>query len=555
MGIEQFSVSNQEEIPEPAVELVSNLGSEKKDREPSSEQGLSVDERLEAREFSKENSRAARKRLAEQIVQKRRWYRVTIPEIIARQDTAVALEQEKTAGQQAERLQTIEELEKNLASLKTDREQWVALETELSEVETQLEKVKAGFWAYFLNRFTKKIDQLRDQRQRLYEQEAETPFVHEYQVPNTERDLEQKNALHQQSTQYEKGGLQEMLDKNKKELQRLIEDDNWVETSEKQIKRFYEKNLDLKREREENPEERDVVANCRKNNVVLMHGFSIYGNNHGDNNPSFDMRSSLGAEGAFLMAALEPAVSASSKSLDVEQSVQFPRQEMYSSTGFILAGGEITSAYSRDAGTYAHDLDSRFPKYDASAVSDYQEDISNQLEKVINSNDRKFLQSASYNEISVKHPKLAALYVHDEDDAFGKEFSDGNYSHTGSLRGEAGTRKLKIMLGLAEKMGLPLILTKKSGEMVSLTEGNRPVTLDELLDNPVQYSPEERMEFLAEANIAEKMRETTGEETQQQMDKKIVGFTKNFDGVDPVMEERKQRNKDLATVQLRLLNL
>ena len=155
----------------------------------------------------------------------------------------------------------------------------------------------------------------------------------------------------------------------------------------------------------------------------------------------------------------------------------------------------------------------------------------------------------------MKHPKIAALYIHDEYDVFDKELQEGENIHSDSLQGKAGKRKLKIMLGLAEKMGLPVVLTKKSGEILSLTDGKRSVTLDEPLDNPVEYSPEERLSFLEEANVSEKIRETTGTKTQQQIDRKMTRFAENFEGIDPVMEERKQRNKDLAAVQLRLLNL
>jgi hypothetical protein len=565
MGIEQFPVSNQEETPKPTVETTPKADLEAKDEESSEAQGFSAEERLEAREFSKENSRAARSRLAKQIMQKRWWYRVRVPEITAEQDAVVAIDQEKVATQQSERMQTLEDLEKSLVNLKTEREQWVALETELNQVGTQLEKVKAGFWAYFLNRFTKKIDKLEARRVELYQQEELTPRVSEWAVPSAERDLKQKTASHQQSTEYEKGGIQRMLDKNAETLQSLIKDDDWAETSKRQIKEFYEKNLELKRNREDNPELRDVTENCRKNNIVLMHGFpiGIDSADTAENQPSFETYSFLGEERALVMAALEPAVAVSSKSLDPALAEQFSKREMYYLTGFILGGGEVMSAYKTDAGTYAHDLDSRFPKYDSSAASDYQMQIAENLQQAITSpEERNSRPIGAHNEISVKHPKIAALYIHDEKDLFGKSrvqlIADGLIGPYGNVVEDTvptSQAVLKKMLGLAERMGLPLILTKKSGEMISLTDGRRPVTLDELLDNPISYSPEERLSFLDEANVAEKMREATGAKTQQQIARKMTGFAENFEGIDPVMEERKQRNKGLAAVQLRLLNL
>lgn len=525
---------------------------------------LSNAERLEAREFSKEHSRAARSRLAKQIINKRWWYRVRIPDITAEQDAVVAVEQEKVATQQAGRLQTLETLEIDLEKLKTEREQWVALETELTEVGTQLEKVKAGFWAYFLNRFTKKIDQLEVKRIELYQQEESTPRVSEWAVPIAERDLEQKKLLHEQSAHYEDGVIARMLEKNKDTLQSLIKDDNWVETSKKQIRELYEKNLELKHEYDaEDPEERDVAASCRKHNVILMHGFPI-GTESAQtdmNQPSFETYSFLGEERALVMAALEPAVATSSKSLDSSVSEQFTRREMYYNTGFILAGGEVMSAYANDAGTYAHDLDSRFPKYDSALVSDLQRDITENFAQAQDAEVRNERSMGGHNEISVKHPKIAALYIHDQHDHFGKsdtQLTKEGFLHPYGVSTEVtiptSQNVLKKMLTLAERMGLPLILTKKSGEMVNLLEGSRPVTLDELLDQPITYSPEERMAFLEEANVGEKMREATGDKTKKQIDAKLAKFSEEFGGTDPVMEERKQRNKALAAAQLRLMN-
>nr|MBP7061025.1 hypothetical protein [Candidatus Moranbacteria bacterium] len=458
---------------------------------------LSVDDRLEAREFSKENSRAARQRLARELINKRFRYRVEVPQLQAEQEATIVAAKERAAAAQAERIDHLESLEHSLAQLKSERDQWVALETEVEQVEARLEQLKAEYWAYFLNRFTHKIDQLESKRNELWQQQNSVPWVNAYEVPIAEERLERERALNQQSTRVEESKIESMLFRNKEALQNLIEDDDWVETSKKKIAKFYEKNLGLKRERTEKPEQRDVAANCRRHNVVLMHGFPIARTSAqtGGNQPSFETYNFLGEERALVMAALEPAIATSSKSLDAGESSKFARQEMYYNTGFILAGGEIMSAYEHDEGTYAHDLDSRFPKYDTRAVSDYQEDITGKIQIALD-NKRKNDQPTNHNEISVKHPKIAAIYIHDENNTFGQELADGEVLDMDSLQGESGKRKLKILFGLAKKMGLPVILTKKSGEMISLTESNRLVTLDELLDHPVTYSPEERLSFL-----------------------------------------------------------
>ena len=495
---------------------------------------LSVDERLEARKFSKEHSQFYRTRLAWKI-----WE--------ARKDLAIQREKKEKkiteiGFDKEQRLQSYQDSVERLEARNQERQLYIerveALRQEVAELEQSIEDTKNSFLGRLFGK--EKIATLEKQKRQLLE---DTDF--DRQVESQQFNLSEIEAVTAEITK-----LRSWLEAEEQSTQaedRIAEirqesffaQDKLVTNSKSWIKDFYDKNLDLKKELDEDLKARDVAENCRELGVLLRHGVPIpnleavarFTEGSTENNSVIDSTQLDSSDRIRLALSLQPAISAHTGS--------------GWSQGLLIGGGEITAADESDLFTYASSLDSRNPKYEPGQASSLMPDIKERLKSAVE-NQGKIERKRSFrwrphNEIDVIRPKFSAIYTVDNEGKYGtyNEFDGKDYFETPETR-----------WALEQSMvtGLPAVVILESGKMINIAT-DEEVTMEDLLARPVEHSIEERLEMFDET-IQSNVKEN-GVATEEELSERFEYFD-TVEKNDQAMEQYKQLNRELAEAKLHL---
>jgi hypothetical protein len=509
--------------------------------EPASEKELVISEqkqdsidnknetRTESRAFSKEHSSSFRKKLANEILDMRRKYRVDIPlEHEENAEKRAKLNNEFETSRESERNQ-VAAAQEAYESTQSEYESWEAQKTELDNLQADLDKRKSSMWSQLFRK-----NQLENEDSELISRRGNLPReIRAVEIDTERQNYERKNAAFEQGT--ERG--QRNLDLSLSKIQDTVIDDAWAQKAKGKMRSFYENQIGVKQEWEMSQRERSIGENSLKHNVVFLHGIPFgetMGNTEG-NNPHLKAAAMTGEEKTLFLAGLEPTISVSSFQLDKESPTDLQRGGLAYKTGVILSGGTIMSAYAGDGGSMAESLTSRHSKYDPEAVSNVQKNISENVSIAIEGNPG--ISAQVQNEFVVSSPKISALYIYDE-------LPGASLSETLPGGKDAYAQLLKV----AEKLGVPIVRIDKSGKMENLFEAKKPIHLAELTGSGIDYSPEERTTFVEEGYQSEFGNEKTSVEVRS----RLAQLNSEFPEVSTEMLDRRQRNSSLAKARMNL---
>ena len=520
---EEYYVDDQEEVLEVADETA--VTDDEAVYVDEQERALAVSDRLEAREFSKEHSQFYRDRLARKIWQRR----YDLRSFLDKQDKDISSLEESRESKSKYLEGDISRSDKERSERLQYVEKFDSFKREVSELESEIESIKSSFWKKFVHR--DKLSVLESQRRNLSYKEEDM----------YEPDRARLSELDQKITKYK-----DLLDEHQKSEQTdrriaqirdesFFRQDTIVSGSKQLIKEFYEKNLDLKNQHEEDPAARDVAENCREMSVMLRHGVPIPDPRAMDtftpgatgNNSILDSTKLDSTDRIQLALALQPAISThTSKGW---------------SQGLLVGAGEITAAGESDLFTFADGLDSRNPKYEEGQASSLMPDIKQRFKDAVE-NQGKPGNVRLHNEIVVKHPKFSAVYTVDNGGKYGvyNELDGRNLFDTPETR---WAHEQSIITGL------PAVVILESGKMINIAT-DEEVTMEELLARPVEHSVEERLSMFSET--LEKNVTETGVVTAEDLSERFEYFDVAHEK-EQRMEQYKQMNRELAEARLHAL--
>ncbi|MEY2665378.1 MAG: hypothetical protein RLZZ480_483 [Candidatus Parcubacteria bacterium] len=501
--------------------VVEGSDAEELDIQETEHQQAIVD-RLEARAFSKEHSQFYRDRLARRIWQRRGELR----RFLDKQDKDISNLEESRDGTLNYLNNQIGRHEEEKLERQRYIEEFESLKKEVSELESEIEDIKNSFWKRFIYR--DKLAILESKRREMNSKQDQM----------YEPDRARFQALDQQISE-----MRLRLEEEEKSVRtdnRIAEirqhsffvQDNYVTGSKKLIKEFYQGNLELSRESEEDSMARDVAENCRELGVLLRHGvpvpnpqaIDVFTLGATENNKVIDSATLNPSERVQLAVSLQPAIST--------------HTGWGWSQGLLVGGGEITSAGESDLFTHADGLDSRNPKYEEGQVSSLMPDIKQRFKDAVE-NQGKPGNKRPHNEIVVKHPKFSAVYTVDSEGKYGtyNEFDGRNLFDTPETR---------WALEQSVITGLPAVVILESGKMINIAT-DEEVTMEELLVRPVEHSVEERLSMFSgtvEKNVTE-----TGVVAGEELSERLEYFDAVHEEDQP-MEQYKQVNRELAEAKL-----
>lgn len=492
--------------------------------EAAEEYQQTVSNRLEAREFSKEHSQFYRDRLARDIRSKRR-------------DLSDFLQGKKRDVEELElsHQETLNSLQSQISQRESEyvnrteyKEKFELFKAEVSELEGELEAIKNSFWQRLFGK--EKLAVLESKKHTL---DAQASLLYE---PDRERILELTKEIDEYKSQLEnekENSRSAHIISEIKEHSFFVQD-SYVSEAKDLIKNFYDGNLELKRELENNPMSRDVAENCRAHGVLLRHGVPdpyekrVDDPDWSGNNSVIDTKQLEASERLLFAASVQPALSTHTEVVSGGHMKQ----------GFIVGGGEITAASKTDLFSYASNFDSRNPKYDRDIVSSYSPRIQESFaEAVEHAGDRQ----RSWNEIIVQHPEFSAIYTEDVGE-YGKYTEEGhNLFYT----------KAKWALEQSAALGMPAVVILESGQIINIAT-DEEMTHEELLSKTVQHSPSERSLMFDAAIQQGGLQSEDNSQSQVQIEQRFNAFAEEF-RVDPEMEEYKQINRELAQAKLDIL--
>jgi hypothetical protein len=475
-----------------------------------------IQERLDAREFSKEHSQFQRDQLAQQIKSSRFYRRKEINETNQKADQLEVQNEESLRYYQGE----IEREEKKLEEMEAISAEAKEARVVIEELDSQIEEIKSSFWRRLLH--SSKAEQLeREKAQTKYNAPA---------YPPTEAEV----ASPQAKISGYAGDLERL--QNDPRLvalrdQAFFIQDQLVKDSKDKISIFYKDNLFLRSESKEDPEARDVKKNCLELGVLLRHGVpdpsyvgvDVFTGTSRANNEVVDIQELESAQRMALAASIQPALSTHTEGM--------------MSQGLIVSGGEITAAEQSDAGSKAVDFDTRFPKYDPNAASsnvmpNIKESFKNAVEKVGDTSNLR-----EWNEILVKRPEFSAVYILD----------DGEYGTVTEVGITNMPKNTQWALEQSIELGMPAVIILESGVIMNLAT-DEEMTKEDLILRSVMHSPQERRELLENAlgDNLEKLRDSN---TKTKAEERLDIFGENFSS-DEEMERYKALNRELAQARL-----
>ena len=480
-------------------------------------------ERLEARAFSKEHSQFHRDRLARQIWDDRARL-ATLLEDKTRTIDRLTSSREESLGYLKERLAE----KRRQVEL---HEGFEAFQREVKELEEEVETIKTGFW----RRLTRK-DRLIELESRLSELQqdgpAEAPPLHGATISDL------KDEMRSLKSRLEEAENEPLTAESIAEIREsmLFFQDDAIIRSKNLITEFYSKNLDIKRSLVEDPGARDVAEISRRHGVLLRHGVpspfraDIEGDaaTWAENNGSIDSAGLDPQSRMLFAAAVQPCLSTHTEA---------PAGAKFFAQGLLVTGGEVLAAHKSDLFTYANDLDMRIPKDDNGQVSSFMPDIGDSVARAIH--DAGTMNERPWNEIVVRHPRFSAVYVKDAGE-WG-QFSDGGYY-------DKFHAKAVWALEQAANLGIPAVVILESGKMINIATGEE-VTNEELLDETVQYSPEEREPLLDKTGYESHVRDIGVSES---MAERLAALGADASG-NLEAEGRKRRNIELARRKIEAL--
>jgi hypothetical protein len=507
---------------------VEDLDAEESDVQEVERQRVIAD-RLEARVFSKEHSQFYRDRLAWKIWEARKGL------ILQQENDEQRIEKINATKEQD--LQSRRGQIQGLEAKNQERQLYVerveALKQEVAELEQSIEDNKNSFLGRLFGK--EKIARLEKQKTQLIEDTDYDRKVEglEYSLGEIERlSAEIAKLKSWLEVEEQSAGTEDRIAEIRQKS--FFAQDKLVTNSKSWIKDFYEKNLDLKKELDEDPKARDVAENCRELGVLLRHGVPIpnpgaldtFTPGSTENNSVIDSTQLDSSDRIRLALSLQPAIATHTGS-------GWPQ-------GLLLGGGEITSAGKSDLFTYASGLDSRNPKYEPGQVSSLMPDIKERFKDAVE-NQGKIGNKRFHNEVDVLKPIFSAIYTIDSGDRYGRynEFDGKDYFETPETR-----------WALEQSMitGLPAVVILESGKMINIAT-DEEVTIEQLLDRPVEHSIEERLEMFDET-IQSNVKENSVA-TEEELSERF----EYFDAVeknDQAMEQYKQLNRELAEAKLHL---
>lgn len=418
--------------------------------------------------FSREFSSFARKELAQELRRLRRYLQKELP--------AKRQEQEQRSFSLERELESLRHDEKLLLNLPQEireaREHLQEIDREVQQMEVAFAKRKTSLWYRLRSRINPSYRFIEEAEANEKQSDLRARMQG---IQNTIHSLETNSATatHRLDTNRH---LREQIERQLAEMNEVITEEAVLDCMKMKLSKFYETQGEVVKDWRETQNVRSIQAQTEKQNSLFVHGipFEELMADTGGNNQIIDTRELSAEEKALFVAAMQPTLSVSTKTLDPATEKMFKQygtQEIMYKTGLILGGGTIMRASSSDGATFVESLDIKYPKYSADRSS-VQTDIEKAIQKSIGAEGRE--KQYGWNEFVVRRPTISALYVCGDLD-----------------REDTLTRMQK----LARILDIPLIRIEEGGVLRDISDDNE-VKRGDLISGGRLYDVRSRMNFV-----------------------------------------------------------
>lgn len=300
-----------------------------------------------------------------------------------------------------------------------------------------------------------RIQTLEDALQRR-EQTVLKRLVNFFEIQRMRRQLESaRESLSERERQYEEA--QELV----MQMEYQVLDRTTVATLESQV---WEARMQKQEEfeaREADKKVRDVREIMKEHHVIFAHGFAA-----NDQSPAVSVmaKGATWKERLNVILGLQPEIATST----VRD--QQPTDEVYYRMGVLLGGGSVSQVSASDAGTHVQGLE-RLPSLAIKEPEPIEKQITSAVLK----------ETKSYNEISVREPSVAGLYL-DHTLLSPTAFTVAAEVYGTSL--EEIRHYVSDFLSYAEDLGAPVFMRVSDGRFYSMTRSeNGEIVIGEQADS------------------------------------------------------------------------
>lgn len=434
------------------------LSFEKKQNMAKKNPSLEVENKNDMIKFSKEFSSHERSALAAEIWQLRHKYKKDLPS---------KNEQKRIKrGSALAKMDTIQSeydtVEKEVQETQEIKEEVEVLKLELSEISEKIEERKQSLLKRWFGRTrTQELDEESKKKQQKLEKIS--------RVLGTKINLESQHEEISLRLKYAQQETERII----RETEEVIIDEGWNDLTKKKISDFYGEQSELKKNWESGSR-RNIKTQSIERNTIFAHGIPM----EQDYALAFDKKRMINGrdmsfeERALIAVALEPALSVSSKKLEYNGEMENKNRMAYPS-GLILGQGKIMMASERDTANVALGYDL---KQKSSGGERLHRDIDKKLDKIEQAS--LGVTDTGYSEITVQRPGMCAVYV-----------------SVDKIEDDPGQGRIQQMKDVAGKLGISCVKISTDGKMRNL-ETNEDVTIESLLSNVKNLTPEERVQMM-----------------------------------------------------------
>lgn len=300
-----------------------------------------------------------------------------------------------------------------------------------------------------------RIQTLEDALQRR-EQTVLKRLVNFFEIQRMRRQLESaRESLSERERQYEEA--QELV----MQMEYQVLDRTTVATLESQVWEARMQKQEAFEAREADKKVRDVREIMKEHHVIFAHGFAA-----NDQSPAVSVmaKGATWKERLNVILGLQPEIATST----VRD--QQPTDEVYYRMGVLLGGGSVSQVSASDAGTHVQGLE-RLPSLAIKEPEPIEKQITSAVLK----------ETKSYNEISVREPSVAGLYL-DHTLLSPTAFTVAAEVYGTSL--EEIRHYVSDFLSYAEDLGAPVFMRVSDGRFYSMTRSeNGEIVIGEQADS------------------------------------------------------------------------